>query len=211
MATIYLLNKPFQVLSQFSDTQGRSTLADFVPVPKVYPAGRLDYDSEGLLILTGDGPLQARIAEPKFKLSKSYWAQVEGEITDIAINALKKGVQLNDGPTKPAQVRKIAAPKVWHRNPPIRKRDNQPTSWIELTISEGRNRQVRRMTAEVGFPTLRLIRHRIGPWSLQSLLPGDYREEDVHTPTHKPTSRHQTKPRSSSRIKPRTIDKKRRP
>lgn len=180
MASIYLLNKPFQVLSQFQDKEGRKTLSDYVSIPEIYPAGRLDYDSEGLLLLTGDGKLQARIAEPKFKLEKSYWVQVEGDITEEAVKQLQKGVVLKDGPTKPAKAKKIAPPKIWPRTPPIRERKDTPTSWLELTISEGKNRQVRRMTAHVGFPTLRLIRHRIGHWQLGDLMPGEYRKDVVH-------------------------------
>lgn len=194
MATIYLFNKPFQVLSQFKDKENRATLADYIKEANIYPAGRLDYDSEGLMLLTGDGKLQARIADPKFKLEKSYWVQVEGEITQTALDQLAQGVTLNDGPTKPAKARIIAEPEIWPRNPPIRSRKNQNTSWIELSITEGRNRQVRRMTAEVGFPTLRLIRHRIGHWSIDSLAPGDYRSDTIHLPTPKTTNRNkQTK------------------
>lgn len=196
MANLYLLNKPFQVLSQFTDSQGRATLADFVPIPKVYPAGRLDYDSEGLILLTDDGVLQARIAEPKFKLVKSYWVQVEGTISNLELKALAQGVTLKDGLTKPAQARKIDQPDIWPRTPPIRQREQQTTSWIELSISEGKNRQVRRMTAAVGFPTLRLIRHRIGPWTLQNLQPGEYRKEHVHPPS---TPKGHTKPARKKR------------
>jgi len=182
MPTLYLLNKPFQVLSQFTDTEGRNTLADFIKTPKIYPAGRLDYDSEGLIILTGDGAMQARIADPKHKLSKTYWVQVEGCITSKAIKQLQQGVQLKDGITKPAKAQKIDEPNIWPRNPPIRKRANAETSWIELSISEGRNRQVRRMTAEVGFPTLRLVRYRIGQWSLEGLAPGEHKTINIHLP-----------------------------
>lgn len=185
MSTIYLLNKPFHVLSQFTDTEGRKTLSDFIDIPHVYPAGRLDYDSEGLLILTGDGQVQARIADPSHKLPKTYWVQVEGIITNDAIARLKKGVTLKDGLTRPAQAQKIEEPKVWPRNPPIRQRENAPTSWLALTISEGKNRQVRRMTAEVGFPTLRLIRASIGPWSIEQLQPGDFISQEVHLPKPK--------------------------
>jgi len=182
MASIYLFNKPFQVLSQFTDSEQRSTLANFIDTPKIYPAGRLDYDSEGLLILTGDGQLQARIAEPKNKLGKTYWVQVEGDIDPQSITRLQDGVNLKDGKTKPAKACKIPAPKIWPRTPPIRKRENDITSWIELTITEGKNRQVRRMTAEVGFPTLRLIRYSIGSWTLDDITPGSFKKIEVHMP-----------------------------
>lgn len=172
---LVVFNKPFNVLCQFTDQQGRATLADYIPIKNVYACGRLDRDSEGLLLLTDHGKLQQYIADPKFKLDKTYWAQVEGTITDEAIGQLRRGVQLNDGPTKPARAQIMDEPAVWPRNPPIRQRQSIPTSWLELSISEGRNRQVRRMTAAVGFPTLRLIRIAIGPWSLEKLQPGQYR------------------------------------
>lgn len=182
MSTLYLLNKPYQVLSQFTDKKGRKTLADYISIPKVYPAGRLDYDSEGLLVLTGDGALQARIANPKYKLRKHYWVQLEGTITEKAIKSLESGVILNDGITAPAIAKIIGAPKLWKRNPPIRERANSATSWIEISITEGRNRQIRRMTAEVGYPALRLIRHKIGSWSIDSLNPGEFRKQTIHLP-----------------------------
>lgn len=178
--TTLLFNKPFGVLSQFTDkgTEGspRPTLSQFIDVPGVYPAGRLDRDSEGLMVLTSDGALQARIAHPKFKAPKTYWAQVEGSVSDEALAALRIGVTLNDGPTRPAKVKAIADPDIWPRDPPIRVRKSVPDSWIELTLTEGRNRQVRRMTAHVGIPTLRLIRVRIGDWSLDDLQPGMWRK-----------------------------------
>jgi 23S rRNA pseudouridine2457 synthase len=173
---LILFNKPYNVLTQFTDREGRKTLADFIAVPRVRPAGRLDYDSEGLLLLTDDGALQARIADPKHKLPKTYWAQVEGEPTDAALERLRRGVLLNDGRTRPAQARVIAEPALWPRDPPIRFRKNIPTAWIELTIAEGRNRQVRRMTAAVGLPTLRLVRVAIGPYTLGDLAPGKWRK-----------------------------------
>jgi len=173
------LNKPFGVICKFSPEPGKSTLADFVKVPDVYPAGRLDTDSEGLLLLTDDGALQARIADPSHKLPKTYWAQVEGEPTEEALKALRDGVQLNDFFTKPAGARRIEEPDhLWPRDPPIRYRAKIPTTWIELTLREGKNRQVRRMTAHVGFPTLRLIRAAIGRVSVKDIAPGTWREID---------------------------------
>jgi len=173
------LNKPFGVICQFSRDGDRPTLADFVRVPQVYPAGRLDTDSEGLLLLTDHGPWQARIAEPRFKLDKTYLAQVEGVPDDAALASLAAGITLNDGPTLPCQARLVEEPDwLWPRDPPIRYRAAIPTSWVELTIQEGRNRQVRRMTAALGHPTLRLIRVSVGPWRIDSLAPGDWRALD---------------------------------
>lgn len=179
MARVILLNKPYLVLCQFTDREGRLTLADYLPVPGVYPAGRLDYDSEGLVVLTDDGALQHRISDPRHHLAKTYWVQVEGVPTREALQRLAGGVDLKDGRTRPAQVRVIDEPAVWPRVPPIRERKSIPTSWLELTIREGRNRQVRRMTAAVGFPTLRLIRVAVGPWRLDGLQPGEWRETDA--------------------------------
>jgi 23S rRNA pseudouridine2457 synthase len=174
---LILLNKPFRVLTRFARGDERATLADFVPVPGVYPAGRLDYDSEGLLLLTDDGPLQARITDPRHALAKTYWAQVEGVPDDAALARLRDGVDLADGRTRPAGAVAIPEPAgLWPRTPPIRFRAAIPTSWLELTLREGRNRQVRRMTAAVGLPTLRLVRARIGPWTLDGLAPGEWRE-----------------------------------
>jgi 23S rRNA pseudouridine2457 synthase len=175
---ILLLNKPYGVLCQFTG-EGRATLADYIDVKDVYPAGRLDTDSEGLLVLTDDGRLQNRISHPHHKLPKTYLAQVEGEPTQDALDKLAKGVRLNDGPTLPAQARAIAAPEwLWERDPPIRFRKRVADSWIELTLKEGRNRQVRRMTAAVGHPTLRLIRWAVGDWNLEGIKPGEYRRVD---------------------------------
>ncbi len=175
MARVILFNKPFGVLTQFSGGDGRPTLATYIDVKGVYPAGRLDRDSEGLLILTDDGRLQARIADPKFRKPKTYWVQVERVPDAAALDALRKGVALKDGLTRPAEVRLIDPPAgLWPRDPPVRYRKSVPDAWLELTITEGRNRQVRRMTAAVGHPTLRLIRVRVGDWSLDGLRPGDW-------------------------------------
>lgn len=176
--TLILFNKPYGVLSQFTDEgSGKPTLKDYIALPGVYPAGRLDFDSEGLLVLTDDGREQARISDPRHKLEKTYWAQVEGAPDAEALDALRRGVGLKDGRTRPARVRRIAEPEgLWPRDPPIRYRKSVPDSWIELTITEGRNRQVRRMTAAVGHPTLRLIRARIGEWTLDGLGPGTWRQ-----------------------------------
>jgi 23S rRNA pseudouridine2457 synthase len=175
---LIVFNKPFNVLSQFTDRDGRRTLAGFIRMPHVRAAGRLDYDSEGLLLLTDDGALQARIADPQHKLPKTYWAQVEGLPDDAALDRLRQGVMLNDGRTRPAQAGTIPEPVLWPRDPPIRFRKNVPTTWLELTITEGRNRQVRRMTAAVGFPTLRLVRIAVGPYRLDALAPGEWRVAD---------------------------------
>lgn len=176
---LILFNKPYQVLCQFRDSAGRATLADHIAVPDVYPAGRLDYDSEGLLLLTDDGALQARISQPRSRISKTYWAQVEGSPTDEQLAALERGVTLKDGPARARSARLIDEPEgLWPRNPPIRYRASVPDRWIELVIDEGRNRQVRRMTAAVGLPTLRLIRCGVGPWTLDGLAPGQSRVID---------------------------------
>jgi 23S rRNA pseudouridine2457 synthase len=172
---IVLFNKPFRVLSQFTTDSDKQTLADYIDIPGVYVAGRLDYDSEGLLVLTDDGKLQQRIANPKYGKSKSYWVQVEGIPQQSELQRLSSGVVLKDGKTRPAEVALIKPPNVAERDPPIRARKQIPTCWLDLTLSEGRNRQVRRMTAHIGYPTLRLIRYRVGDWRLNELSTGEYK------------------------------------
>ena len=181
MSRVLLFNKPFGVNSTFTSRDGIRTLADFIDVPGVYAAGRLDKNSEGLLVLTDDGGLQHRITSPRHKLPKTYWAQVEGKLDDEAIAALCSGVELKDGWTSPTQARVLAEPDVWDRTPPIRERKSIPTSWLEVTLTEGRNRQVRRMTAAVGFPTLRLIRYSVGNWSIDGLPSGEWVEAPAET------------------------------
>ena len=177
MPRVILLNKPYGVICQFSPSGERVTLKDFVPVPRVYPAGRLDTASEGLVVLTDDGALQSRIADPRHKLEKGYWVQVEGVASAGALERLSRGVELNDGITLAAGIRAIEEPEaLWDRVPPIRRRASIPATWLEVVLREGRNRQVRRMTAAVGLPTLRLVRFRVGPWSLRDLAPGEWRE-----------------------------------
>ena len=195
MAALLLFNKPYGVLSQFTDTsppdgQPRSTLADYLDAPGFRVAGRLDYDSEGLLLLTDDGVLQQRIANPRHKLWKTYWVQVEGEPDAETIARLSAGVELKDGPTLPARAKRITPPDLWPRIPPVRVRRNIPDTWLELAIREGRNRQVRRMTAAVGHPTLRLVRATVGDWRVHGLAPGQWRRESVHMPRTR-----QTRPR----------------
>ncbi|BCB07179.1 ribosomal large subunit pseudouridine synthase E [Vreelandella venusta] len=195
MSTLYLLHKPYRMLSQFTDKQGRATLADVIDVPGVYAAGRLDYDSEGLLLLSDDGSLIHRIAHPRHKQPKTYWVQLEGRINDEAMSALKNGVVLKDGPTQPAKARRIEPPAIAQRDSRIDPKRHPTTSWLELTISEGRNRQVRRMTAHVGFPTLRLIRAAIGTWQLGDLAPGEWRKETLHAPRPTKATKHSSTPR----------------
>jgi len=175
---IVLFNKPFDVLCQFTDDQNRRTLQDYIPIKEVYAAGRLDRDSEGLLVLTNDGQLQNKIASPKHKTDKTYWVQVEGNPCDEDLEKLRKGVTLKDGLTKPAKIKRMlesdVVDKIWPRVPPIRERASIPTTWISITITEGRNRQVRRMTANIGYPTLRLIRYSIGTWTIDNIVNGEY-------------------------------------
>jgi 23S rRNA pseudouridine2457 synthase len=179
---VILFNKPYGMLSQFTDrsgTPGRHTLSDAIDLPGVYPAGRLDRDSEGLLLLCDDGRLQSRIADPRFKMPKTYLVQVEGDPGDDQLQRLRQGVMLNDGLTRPAEVDRIAPPDLRPRDPPVRFRKTVPDSWLSLTIREGRNRQVRRMTAAVGLPTLRLVRWRVGDWSLEGIAPGEWRDAQI--------------------------------
>ena len=181
MTQLILFNKPFGVLPQFTDRGSetkRATLSDFIDLPGVYPAGRLDRDSEGLMMLTDDGKMQARIADPKFKMPKTYLVHVEGDIGEESLELLRQGVELKDGITRPAVVERVADPDLWPRDPPIRVRKNVTDCWLKLTISEGRNRQVRRMTAAAGYPTLRLVRWSVGDWSLEGLQPGEWRAAD---------------------------------
>lgn len=208
MSELIIFNKPYSVLSQFTDKSDRTTLAKYIKKSGFYPAGRLDYDSEGLLLLTNSGALQARISHPQFKMPKTYWVQVEGEPTSSSLEALRQGVELKDGKTRPAKVNAIPEPSVWERTPPIRQRKNDLTTWLEITISEGKNRQVRRMTAHIGHPTLRLIRYSIGNWTLESIMtPGQMTLETVHLP-HTNSNEKQRRPmnnrnRSSGRNTPR--------
>ncbi len=213
MAALILFNKPFRVLSQFTDresgdpespaTPRRQTLADFFRAPQFRVAGRLDHDSEGLLVLTDDGQLQQHIANPRHKLWKTYWVQVEGVADDAAIDRLERGVELRDGPTLPARVRRITEPAgLWPRDPPVRQRLSVPDSWLEVRIREGRNRQVRRMTAAVNLPTLRLIRYRVGDWTLDGLAPGEHRRLTVHRPASKPAPLRSKSPARPRRRQP---------
>ncbi len=211
MTRLIQFNKPFGVLPQFTDRRSpteRPTLSRFIDLPGVYPAGRLDRDSEGLMLLTDDGGLQAKIAHPRNKMEKTYWVQVEGNPTERDLDPLRKGLQLKDGPTRPARARLIDPPALWQRDPPVRFRKSVPDRWLEIIISEGRNRQVRRMTAAIGLPTLRLVRVAIGPWQLGNLRPGIWQDAPMHrvppagaSPTPRPerpagsTRRHPRKPR----------------
>lgn len=186
MSSLILFNKPYGVMSQFTagstGDQNRPTLAQYIKLPNVYPAGRLDHDSEGLLLLTDDGQVQHHIAHPAHKLPKTYWVQVEGAPNSYALTKLRQGVELNDGITLPAEARLIPTPKLWERDPPIRSRVNIPTQWIEIVITEGKNRQIRRMTAAVGHPTLRLVRVKIGNWTLEGIAPGEYKVTAINLP-----------------------------
>lgn len=183
MPNLILFNKPFNVLSQFSAHEGKTTLAKYIKTKGFHPAGRLDYDSEGLMLLTNEGALQHQISHPNHKLPKTYWVQVEGEVKKEALEQLRNGVKLKDGMTAPAKVKQMASVKIWPRHPPIRPREGQATGWIQLTIIEGKNRQVRRMVAAVGLPCLRLIRMQVGEWTIKGLKPGELREDTVALPS----------------------------
>jgi|TARA_B110000879_G_scaffold6188_1_gene8038 23S rRNA pseudouridine2457 synthase len=209
VSKLVLFNKPFNVLSQFTDDKGRKTLSDYIDIKAVYAAGRLDYDSEGLLLLTDDGQLQAQISSPKFKLNKTYWVQVEGQVTVADCDKLLAGVELKDGMATAVACRSIDEPALWPRVPPIRQRQTVSDSWMEIVINEGRNRQVRRMTAAVGLPTLRLVRAAIGDWTLDNIELGEYRLETVHLPASKttakrPSSRPKSKPKPPKNSRRRT-------
>jgi 23S rRNA pseudouridine2457 synthase len=201
MPQLILLNKPYNVLSQFTDQAGRATLAELVDLPRVYPAGRLDRDSEGLLLLTDSGALAHQLTAPKKRTWKTYWVQVEGVPSDADIEPLRRGLALKDGPTLPARARLIDEPALWPRDPPVRHRARIPTRWLELSIREGRNRQVRRMTAAIGFPTLRLVRWRVGDWTLDGLQPGQWRSIAVDDPV-RPGDREATARRQRTRGRP---------
>jgi 23S rRNA pseudouridine2457 synthase len=179
VSRVILFNKPWGVLTQFTDPAGRPTLADYIPIPRVHAAGRLDRDSEGLVVLTDDGRLQARLSDPRHRTSKTYWVQVEGIPSSQALQTLRDGVELRDGPTLPARVEAIEPPELWPRDPPVRTRKHIPTRWLAITLTEGRNRQVRHMTAAVGHPTLRLVRYRVASWTIDGIEPGHYLEIDA--------------------------------
>jgi 23S rRNA pseudouridine2457 synthase len=196
---IIILNKPFKALCQFTDATGRDTLKNYIHIKGLYPAGRLDYDSEGLVVLTDEGKLQAMISHPRYKLPKTYWVQVEGIPNEQTLAQLAQGVELKEGTTAPAQARLIDEPDIWPRHPPIRQRAHIPTSWLELTLREGKNRQVRRMTAAVGFPTLRLVRFAIGPWTIEGLQPGEFREVALASLLENPQIERQWRKISQSR------------